>query len=199
MLSGTFYFYCSIPDGIDMVPFVKFLHLNINKNNINLATDRYNMEKKLFFLEQRESTKITKIFQIILGVLCIVIAVYWIVFNIQAIKSDNKLWITIAFLVLFGIYQLLAGTGKTKKYISTEPEKIILKQNSVLPSAELKPADIEKIEIFPLSVSFRMKNRGSIRFRFGLSCPEIIEPVKNEIVGFAELNNIPLEMKDEEL
>lgn len=157
------------------------------------------MEKKLFFLDQHESTKFTKIFQVILGALCIVIVAYWLIFNPQEVMSGGSIWITLAFLILFGIYQLLAGTGKTKKYISTAQEKIILKQNSVLPPAEIKPSDLEKIELYPLSISFLMKSRNRIKFRFGLSYPEIIEPVKKEIVEFARLGNIPLEVKDEEL
>jgi len=157
------------------------------------------MEKKLFFLELKESSGLTKIFQILLGVLCIIIAIYWLIFNIKSVKADGTLWITILFLVFFGIYQILAGTGRTRKYISTGPEKLVLKQNSVLPPVELNPADIEKIEMFPLSISFKIKNKSWIRFRFGLSYPEIIEPIKNEIVEFADLNTIPLEVKDEEL
>ena len=157
------------------------------------------MEKKLFFLEPVETSKFARIFQIILGILCIIIAIYWLIYSIQSVKTDTTLWITIAFLTLFGVYQLLAGSGKTKKYISTEPDKIVLKQNAVLPAVELKPGDMDKIELFPLSVHFRIKNKTSIRFRFGLTYPEIIEPVKNEIVEFADLNRIPLEIKDEEL
>lgn len=157
------------------------------------------MEKKIFFLEQHESTKFTRVFQVILGILCILIALYWLIFSFSMVKAGGSLWITIVFLVLFGIYQLLAGTGKTKKYITTEPGKIVLKQNSVLPPVVLKPADIEKIELYPLSINFRMKGRSSIRFRFGLSNTEIIEPVKTELGEFAGLNNIPVETKDEEL
>ncbi len=133
-----------------------------------------------------------------LGVLCIVIALYWAIFNIQSVKADRTLWITILFLVFFGIYEILAGTGRTRKYISTEAGKIVLKQYSVLPPAEIKSTDVEKIELYPLSISFKIKNRSKIRFRFGLSYHEIIEPVKNEIVVFADLNGIPCEVKDEE-
>jgi hypothetical protein len=157
------------------------------------------MEKKLFYLEPKESSKLTKIFQIALGALCIIIAIYWLIFNVQSVKSDTRLWITILFLIFFGIYQILAGTGRTKKYISTETEKIVLKQNSVLPPVELNSMNVEKIEMFPLSIRFRMKNRGNILFRFGLSYPEVIEPVKNEIVEFSNLNKIPLEIRNEEL
>ena len=170
-----------------------------SKNNIILTTGKCIMEKKLFFLEPGESTKFTKAFQIILGILCVIIAIYWVIFNLQSIKTDSALWITIIFLILFGVYQLLAGTGRTRKYISTEPQQIVLKQNSVLPPVKLIPPDLEKIELFPLSIAFVTKKSSRIRFRFGLSYPEIIEPVKNEIVEFAELNNIQLEIKDEEL
>ena len=157
------------------------------------------MEKKLFFLEPGESSKLTKTFQIVLGALCIIIAIYWVIFNLQSVKTDSALWLTIIFLILFGVYQLLAGTGRTRKYISIEPEQIVLKQNSVLPPVKLIPADLEKIELFPLSIAFLTKKQSRIRFRFGLSCPEIIEPVKNEIVEFAELNKIQLDIKDEEI
>jgi len=156
------------------------------------------MEKKLFFLEHG-NTRFTKVFQIILGILCFIIALYWLIFNFQAFRTESRLWITIVFLILFGVWEILAGSGRTRKYISTEAGKIILKQNSVLPPVELKPADLEKIELFPLSISFKMKSRSSIMFRFGLSYPEIIEPVKNEIVEFARLGNVPFEVKDEEL
>jgi len=156
------------------------------------------MEKKLFFLEHG-NTRFTKVFQIILGILCLIIALYWLIFNFQAFRTESRLWITIVFLILFGVWEILAGSGRTRKYISTEAGKIILKQNSVLPPVELKPADLEKIELFPLSISFKMKSRSSIMFRFGLSYPEIIEPVKNEIVEFARLGNVPFEVKDEEL
>lgn len=156
------------------------------------------MEKKLFFLEH-ENTRFTKVFQIILGILCFLIALYWLIFNFQAFKTESRLWITIVFLVLFGAWEILAGIGRTRKYISTEAGKIVLKQNSVLPPVEMKPADLEKIELFPLSISFKMKSRSSIIFRLGLSYPEIIEPVKDAIVEFAGLNSIPIEIKDEEL
>jgi hypothetical protein len=157
------------------------------------------MEKKIFFLEPKESKGLEKIFHIVLGIACIIIAIYWVIFNIQSIKTDGTLWITILFLVLFGIYQILDGTGKTRKYFATEQEKLVLKQHSVLPAVEIRAADLEKIEIFPLSISFKIRNRSKILFRFGLSYLEIIEPVKNEIIGFADRNSIPYEIKVEEL
>lgn len=157
------------------------------------------MEKKYFSLDPKEDARVVKIFQIVFGIFCIVIALFWMIFNIRSGKTDNSLWITIIFLVGFGAYQILAGLGKTKKYIELGPDKIVLKQNSFLPMIQLKAADIEKIEIFPLSINFLLANRKKINFMFGLSYTDIINPVKEAVMEFAEVNKISVEEKREEI
>lgn len=99
----------------------------------------------------------------------------------------------------FGLYEILAGTGKTEKYIETGPENIIIKQNSILPKIRMKSSDIERIELFPLSIVFWLISGKKIVFRFGLSYTEIIIPVKEEILAFADMNNIQTEVKKEEI
>lgn len=157
------------------------------------------MEKKYFSLDPKEDARVVRIFQIVFGIFCIVIALFWMIFNIRSGKTDNSLWITIIFLVGFGAYQILAGLGKTKKYIELGPDKIVLKQNSFLPMIQLKAADIEKIEIFPLSINFLLANRKKINFMFGLSYTDIINPVKEAVMEFAEVNKITVEEKNEEI
>ena len=151
------------------------------------------MEEKIFFLEYRDNSHITKVFQVVLGILCIGISIYWIIFNIKSFKADSTLWITVVFLVFFGIYQILAGTGKTKKYIETGPDRIRLKQNSILPAVILQPGDIEKIELYPISIIFTMKRGGNIKLRFGVTYTDIIQPVKDEIILFARKNSLEFE------
>jgi hypothetical protein len=157
------------------------------------------MTGKYFLLEAKDNSRLTRIFQFALGILCILIALFWMVFNFRSLKADSALWITIIFLIGFGLFEILAGLGKTVKYIEIFPERIILKQNSVLPQIELKTSDIEKIEIFPLSIAFTGKNRNRHILRFGITYPEIISPVKEAVTEFAGLNNIPVEMKEEEI
>jgi hypothetical protein len=157
------------------------------------------MEKKYFSLETKENPRSIKIIQIVFGIVCIAVAIVWLVYNVNLLKNDSTLWITIIFLSSFGAYQILAGLGKTERYIETGPEKIVLRQNSFLPKIELKAGDLDAIEIFPLSILFRLKNHKKIIFRFGLSNTEIINPVKDEIVDFAEMNSIPVEEKKEEI
>jgi hypothetical protein len=157
------------------------------------------MEKKYFLLDPKEDTRVVRIFQIVFGIFCVIIALFWMIFNIRSGKTDNSLWITIIFLVGFGAYQILAGLGKTKKYIELGPDKIVLKQNSFLPMIQLKAADIEKIEIFPLNINFLLTNRKKINFMFGLSYTDIISPVKEAVMEFAEVNKITVEEKNEEI
>jgi len=157
------------------------------------------MENKYFSLEPKDNPRVVKIFQLALGIICIAIAVFWIIFNIKSLKAENRLWATNAFLVLFGIYEILAGTGKTAKYIKTSQGEIEIKQHSVLPVMKLKSGDIERIELYPLSMIFYLKNRKKVSMRFGLSYTEVIEPVKDEINEFARVNGIQLEERDEEI
>jgi hypothetical protein len=157
------------------------------------------MEKKYFFLEARENPRAMKIIQIVFGIICVATAIFWVIHNVRSLKSDSTLWITIIFLTGFGAYQVLAGLGKTERYIETGPEKIVLKQNSFLPKIELKAHDIDAVEIYPLSILFRFKNKKKIIFRFGLSNTEIINPVKDEVIDFAELNSIHFEEKKEDI
>jgi hypothetical protein len=157
------------------------------------------MEKKYFSLETKENSRSIKIVQIVFGIVCIAVAIVWLVYNVNLLKNDSTLWITIIFLSSFGAYQILAGLGKTERYVETAPEKIVLRQNSFLPKIELRAGDLDAIEIFPLSVLFRLKNNKKVIFRFGLSNTEIINPVKDEIVDFAEMNSIPVEEKKEDI
>lgn len=156
------------------------------------------MEKKHFPLEAKENSKFMRIFQVIFGILCIAIGFYWGIFHLSSLKADPTLWITIVFLVGFGAYQIAAGFGKIKKFIEFESNKIILKQSSFLPKIELKPSDLEKIEIFPLSICFLMGKKKKMILRFGLSYTEIINPVKDAVAEFANLNSVAIEEKREE-
>ena len=156
------------------------------------------MERNLILLEPRENSLIVRIFQIVFGIACIAIAAYWTIFNLKSLNTDKKLWITIVLLTGFGLYQILAGMGKTTKYIEIAPDYILVKQNSLLPKKRINASDIEKLELYPLNINFNIKNRKKTTLRFGTNYIEIIESVKNGIIDFAELNKIPVEIKKEE-
>jgi hypothetical protein len=157
------------------------------------------MEKKYFPLEPKENSRLTMIFQVIFGILCIAVALYWAIFQFASLKADSTMWITIVFLVGFGAYQVAAGFGKIKKFIEIGSDRITLKRNSFLPKTDIKSTSLEKIEIYPLSICFCLNGKKKMILRFGLSYTDIINPVKDAIAEFAGLNGISVEEKKEEL
>ena len=149
------------------------------------------MKEKYFDLDPNNKTHLVKILQIIFGILCIATTLYYTLTGIFSGATNTTLWMAIVFLVLFGIYQIMSGLGKTKKYFRLNQNSISFKQHSVLPVTDLQSDNIDKIELYPLSIKFFLKNSRKIKFRFGISYPEIIDPVKQEVIGFAEDHDIP--------
>jgi hypothetical protein len=157
------------------------------------------MEIKHFQLEAKDNSRIVRIFQVVFGILCIIVAMYWIIFQFESLRKDQTLWITIFFLAGFGGYQTAAGFGRITRYIETGPDAVILKLNSYLPAARIEASALEKIELYPLSICFRKVNGKKLILRFGLNYTDIIVPVKDEIMEFAHINHLKIEEMKEEL
>lgn len=157
------------------------------------------MEKKYYSLGTSENSSLLKIIRIVFGVVCIVIAVYWLIFNLNSVKVDWTLSITIVFLTGFGFYQIWSGLGRAIMFVEIGSDSIRLKKNAVLPAIEMVTNDIERIEVFPLNVVFFLKTKKKIMLRFGTTFHDINEKILDGIVGFAESNNIPLEFIEEKI
>jgi len=157
------------------------------------------MEKKHFSLGASEDNKLVKVVRIVFGIACIAMAAYWINFNINSLKTERALWVTIVFLIGFGLYQIWAGAGKAATFIEIGSNMVRLKKNAVLPPEELPVSEIEKIDIFPLSIIFRRKTGKNLLLRLGTVHYETNEKVVTEIISFAGSNNIPYELIEERI
>jgi len=155
------------------------------------------MEKKTFSLEMSENNRITKAFRFVLGVLCVAIAIYWLIFNMKMSKADWSSWLSSAFLILFGIYMVWTSFGYGYNFIEFESNIIRLKNNSFLPVREINSADIDKIIIYPLKFLIILRSAKKILTRFGISDLERNENIKDELMRFAEMHNISLELRNE--
>jgi len=157
------------------------------------------METKYFTLGQAENNTVVKIIRIIFGLVCIAIAVFWIIFNINSLKTDGTVWITIVFLTCFGLFQIWSGLGKAVRFIEIGPEEIMLKRNAVLPAKRILTTDISKVEFRPLTVLFIMKTDKAILLRFGATFYDINEKIVDELLEYCESKNIPFEVIEEKI
>jgi len=157
------------------------------------------MEGEKISLDPDSKTQFAKLLQIIFGIFCIIASIYFLISGYHPGTSIVTLLVAAVFLLLFGIYQIMAGLGKTQKYFLVKHSGISFKEHSILHVKEIPSDKIEKIELYPLSIKFLLKDSKKIRFRFGISYPEIIDPVKQEVIGFAEDHSIPWNEVPEEI
>lgn len=157
------------------------------------------MEIKYFSLETNNTNKFTKIVQLIFGIVCVITAIAWVVFIFKLSLSSGSNWLTVIFLSGFGAYMIWAGLGKATRFIETGPQTIIFKKNPFLPMVEITPSVLSRIDIFPLSIVFVNKTNKKNVLRFGITYVDEIEKIKDEVKNFASLNNVPIEIKKEEL
>jgi hypothetical protein len=157
------------------------------------------MENNYFSLEVNRNNRVIRIFQIVFGLICAVLAVVWLIMNLDSLKSNSTLWFSIIFLLGFAWYQINSGLGKGDKFLQIGETTLKFKKNSIFPARDLKASEIKKIEIFPLSMVLYLKSGKKNIMRFGTTYMDIIEPIKKGIENFCTLNNLELEFRKEEL
>jgi hypothetical protein len=157
------------------------------------------MEKKYYPLEHGETGTFIKVIRVIFGIICIIVAIYWLVFSPAPVPSRFSLYIMFLFLTCFGFIQIWHGIGKAVKFIEFNDKKIKLKKNIFLPPVDLNADDIERIELFPMNTIFFLKSEKRIILRFGSMYQETNETIKDELISFSDDNNIPLEIRTEKI
>jgi hypothetical protein len=154
---------------------------------------------KYYSLGSPEKSRFIKIIKILFGVCCLAIAIFWVILNFTSLNTNKAVWLSVIFLGGFGLYQVFSGIGYTDVFIELGDDFIRLKKNPVLPPLRLNAVDIVTIDLFPLNVIFHLKSKRRIILRFGTTYYETSNKVKDEILAFAELNNITLKIVQEEL
>jgi hypothetical protein len=157
------------------------------------------MEKKYFSLGPVENNLIIKLIRILFGIICIVVAIFWLNYNFRALKTDWTLWITIIFLTAFGFYQIWTGLGRATRFIEIDKNTIRLKKFAVLPPVMIPAPEVDHIEIFPLNVVFFLRSGKRVMLRFGTTYYEQNEIILDEIIAFADSNNITFEVISEKI
>ena len=156
------------------------------------------MEKQYYSLDVNRSNRVTRIFQLIFGAICVAVAITWLILNLSTLKMTFSLWITIIFLFGFAYYQVNSGLGHAEKFIEFSQAALKLKKDSLLPARQMNATDIEKIEIFPVSVVFYMKTGKKLTLRFGTTYTDVIEPAKKALECFCRNNKLNYKFLNEE-
>jgi len=157
------------------------------------------METRRYSLDTSENNRLIRIIRIVFGTLCVIVALFWLRFNFNSLKSDGALWITIILLAAFGVYQIFSGLGKTSKYLEIGAVDLVIRNRPIFLPVRLTSGDIEKIELFPLNIVFFLKSEKRLLLRFGTTYFETNEKIISEISSFAERNNIPVEVIEEKI
>ena len=157
------------------------------------------MKEQYFSLEPQKYSKFVRVLQILLGIACLIVSIIWVIINIRMHSVSMQTFAPIIFIVAFGIYEICAGLEKTSKYIDIKRDSITIKQYSIFPPKIVNAIDLTKIDIYPLSIIFVLKDEKKVKFRFGTSYHEMVEPVKEAIDDFAENISIPVEYFTEKI
>ena len=157
------------------------------------------METKYYSLGPSETGITVRIIRTLFGLVCLAIAIFWMIYNLKSVRSDRILWVTVSFLTGFGLYQVWAGFGRTARFIQIGSDRIVLRKNSLLPRIVMISSKIRRIEIYPLSLIFYSSDKGRTILRFGTVYADRIDPVKSDIQEFASINNIDFEEISEEI
>jgi hypothetical protein len=157
------------------------------------------METKYFYLSYKDDSRIVRIARMIFGAACIALGAFWLVYNIKTTTNTGSLWITIFFLLCFGIYQIWAGAGKAERYIAIGEDSVLLKRYIFLPHLKISASQTEKVELFPLKILLHLKSGKKILFRLGTMYYEINEKITDELLHYCEEKNIKTEIIKEEI
>jgi hypothetical protein len=157
------------------------------------------METQYFSLELHRSNKLTKIFQLVFGIICAGVAVIWLILNLSTMKMTLGLAITVLFLLGFAYYQMVSGLGHAEKFIEVGGDKIRMKKNSIFPVEEVRADEVENVVIFPINIVFMLRSKKKIMLRFGTTYTDIINPAKDAIENFCQRNSLSYEERNEDL
>lgn len=156
------------------------------------------MENSYFSLDVNKSNRLTRIFQLIFGIVCAVLAVIWVILNPDSFRWNTTL-LPVLFLAVFSWYMINAGLGMGEKFIEFRNNTFLIKKNSLFPAREFSAGEIAKIEVLPLSMTVFGKNNDKFLLRFGTTYTDLLDPVKRGIEEFCSRNSIPVEFINEEL
>jgi hypothetical protein len=149
------------------------------------------METIRYSLDNKESSGFVRLLQIIFGVACIAVSLWWAWFIIKSSDNDSY-WLATLFMLFFGTFQIYSGLGYAAKFIVLHNNSIEFKKAAIGIKEQVEASRIEKIEILPLSVKILMKDKRSFVISFGMSIASTIDSIKDKLIEWSGRNNVEI-------
>lgn len=151
------------------------------------------MEVNKISLDMRDSTKLSRFFQLIFGLFCIVTSAWFLVNLIKTNTALGTNIIAVAFLFFFGVWLLLSAAGITGRYIIISDEKIVLKDKYIQGPRTFTPGNLKMVVFKPLSFELHESNGSKTLVTLGLYYRERSASILELIEAFCKTNSINIE------
>jgi hypothetical protein len=129
------------------------------------------MDEKRYSIDLHENTKPGKVLKIVMGILCLTIAI-WFAYSIAGTRASvGTAWIAIVFLFLFSLWLIVTGLGYTDRYIIINENNIKLRKNILMPPVVFSPSSLSYVEFKPLRIDFAVGEK-KVSVRLGAYYPD---------------------------
>ena len=153
------------------------------------------MENTYLALDEKPEKKAVSILMVVFGILCLFFSGWWAIFLIKVPENENSYWFATIFLFLFGLYQVYAGLGYARRYISLKDNNLVIRQNAFLPPLKLSAPLINIIVIRSMDIIFEDEKGEQKKLKLGLRYPDLGEKIKEKVIEFAKIHGIEVYYK----
>jgi len=154
--------------------------------NCSEGTD---MAETYYSIELNENTRVGRSLRILLGLVCLVVTV-WFMFSIKGTAASvTTSWIAMGFLLLFGLWLIGSGLGFTERYIRIGDKRIVLRQDFYRPPVVFTSSTLIAVEFRPLVIDF-LTGEKKISLRLGTYYPERSAAIMGAVESFCRQHGI---------
>lgn len=147
------------------------------------------MKEVRYNIDLKETTKPGKILRIVLGIICLV-ATVWFLLTIRGTPASiTTAWIAIAFLFIFSLWMIGSGLGVTDRYVTVGEDRITLRQNFLKPPVVFTSSTLRYIKFMPLALEFHT-DAGKVTLRLGTYYPGNTAGIMEAVEKFCAGNGI---------
>lgn len=149
------------------------------------------MAETYFSIELNENTRLGRSLRILLGVLCLVVTVWFLISIRGTAASVTTAWIAMTFLLLFGLWLIGSGLGFTERYIRVGDERIVLRQDFYSTPVIFTPSKLRAVEFRPLVIDF-LTDEKKVRLKLGTYYPERTASIMEAVEDFCKRHGIEI-------